>query len=125
MKEVWSKKWKEVLIWFSAYISFIAFAITGGYTIVKSNDNDLKKTAKTALVVTLIFSAVSAFLLVFHYFASMADGYYGSGAYDFYSIASNLVNIAKIVVYAVFIIMALVKTDGTKKVAENTQKEEN
>ena len=125
MKEVWSKKWKEVLIWFSAYISFIAFAIIGGYTIVKSNDNDLKKTAKTAFIVTLIFSAVSAFLLVFHYFASMADGYYGSGAYDFYSIASNLVNICQIVVYAVFIIMALVKTDGTKKVAENTQKEEN
>ena len=125
MKEVWSKKWKEVLIWFSAYISFIAFAIIGGYTIVKSNDDDLKKTAKTALVVTLIFSAVSAFLLVFHYFASMADGYYGSGAYDFYSIASNLVNICQIVVYAVFIIMALVKTDSTKKVVKDTQKEEN
>ena len=125
MKEVWTKKWKEVLIWFSAYIGFIAFAIVGGYVIVKSNDDDLKKTAKTALVVTLIFSAVSAFLLVFHYFASMAEGYYSSGAYDFYSIASNLVNICQIVVYAVFIIMALVKKDSTKKVAENTQKEEN
>ena len=106
-------------------LRLIAFAIVGGYVIVKSNDNDLKKTAKTAFIVTLIFSAVSAFLLVFHYFASMADGYYGSGAYDFYSITSNLVNICQIVVYAVFIIMALVKTDGTKKVAENTQKEEN
>ena len=55
----------------------------------------------------------------------MADGYYSSGAYDFYSIASNLVNIAKIVVYAVFIIIALVKKDETKKVAKDTQKEEN
>ena len=125
MKEVWSKKWKEILIWFSAYISFIAFAIIGGYTIVKINDDDLKKTAKTALIVTLICSVVSALLLVFHYFASMADGYYSSGAYDFYSITSNLVNIAKIVVYAVFIIIALVKKDETKNVATYTQKEEN
>ena len=125
MKEVWSRKWKEVLIWFSAYISFIAFSIIGGYTIIKGNDDDLKKTAKTALIVTLIYSAVSAFLLVFHYFASMAEGYYSSGAYDFYSITSNLVNIAKIVVYAVFIIIALVKTDETKKVAKDTKKEEN
>ena len=125
MKEVWTKKWKEVLIWFSAYISFIAFAIVGGYVIVKSNDDDLKKTAKSALIVSLIFSAISALLLVFHYFASMADGYYSSGAYDFYSITSNLVNIAKIVVYVVFIIIALLKNDSTKKVAKNTQKEEN
>lgn len=125
MKEVWTKKWKEVLIWFSAYISFIAFAIIGGYVIVKSNDDDLKKTAKSALIVSLIFSAISALLLVFHYFASMADGYYSSGAYDFYSITSNLVNIAKIVVYVVFIIIALLKNDSTKKVAKNTQKEEN
>ena len=43
MNKVWTKKWKEVLIWFSGYINFIAFALVGGYTIVKSGDEDLKK----------------------------------------------------------------------------------
>lgn len=127
MNKVWTKKWKEVLIWFSGYINFIAFALVGGYTIVKSDDEDLKKTTKTAFIVTLIFTAVSALLLIFHYFGSMFNGYYGSGAYDFYSIASNITAIAKIVVYAVFIIMALVKKDKAQSVItqEESAEEDN
>lgn len=125
MNKVWTKKWKEVLIWLSGYINFVAFALVGGYTIVKSEDEDLKKTTKTAFIVTLIFTAISAFLLIFHYFGSMASGYYGSGAYDFYNIASNIVGIAKIIVFAVFIIMALVKKDDAEKVTiKDAPKEE-
>ena len=38
MNSNWSKKWKKCLIWFSSYISFIAFAIVGGYVIIKNDD---------------------------------------------------------------------------------------
>ncbi len=111
MKNIWTKKWKNVLIWFSGYFSFIAFAITGGYAIVKSEDEELKKTAKTAFVVTLIFACISAFLTIFSNFGSMSDNYYGSGAYDFYSIFSSLVAVGKIITYVVFIILELAKKD--------------
>ena len=36
MKELWTTKWKKVLIWACGYLDFIAFALAGGYVIVKS-----------------------------------------------------------------------------------------
>lgn len=49
MKEVWTKKWKKVLIWVSGYFSLLAYAIVGGYVIVKSEDDELKRTASLLL----------------------------------------------------------------------------
>lgn len=109
MEEIWTKKWKHVFIWICSYFSLIAYAIVGGYVIVKSDDQELKKTAKTAFIVTLIFMALSSFLSLYNSFGSFSDSYYGSGAYDFYTIFNNIVNIARIVVYAVFIVLIFVK----------------
>ncbi len=124
MKTTWSNKWKKCLIWFSGYFSFIAFAIVGGYAIIKSEDEDLKKCAKASFVVTLIFACLSAFLSIFSNFGGMSESYYNSAAYDFYDIFSKLVNVAKIVVFAVFIIIELVKKDNVVA-AEGTQQIEN
>ncbi len=114
MKDIWTKKWQKCLIWFSGYFSFIAFAIVGGYTVVKSEDEELKKTAKTAFIVTLIFACISAFLSLFTNFAGMFDNYYSSAAYDFQDIFSRLVNVAKIAVYAVVMIVELVKKEDAQ-----------
>ena len=61
MKEVWSKSWKKILIWACGYVSIIAFAIAGGYAIVKSEDEELKKTAKTCFIVTLVFGYIFSY----------------------------------------------------------------
>ncbi len=114
MKNTWTEKWKKCLIWFSSYIGFTAFAIIGGYTIVKSENEELKKTTKTAFITCLIFACIGAFLSIFSNFAGMSDNYYNSAAYSFYNISSKLVNVAEIIVYAVFIIMELVKKDNTE-----------
>ena len=53
MKEGWTTRWKALLIWLSGYLSIVAFAIAGGYAIVKSDDEELKKTAKQALILNL------------------------------------------------------------------------
>ena len=111
MDSIWNKKWKSVFIWMSAYLNFIAFALVGGYFIVKSDDEDLKKVTKNAFIVTLVFGAIGALLSLFNYFAGFGDNYYASSAYEFYSTCSTLLNIARIVVYAVFIILAFVKKD--------------
>ncbi len=113
------------MIWFSGYISFIAFAIVGGYTIVKTENEDLKKTTKLAFIVSLIFACLSAFLTIFYNCAGMSDSFYGSGAYEFYDIFSKIVNIAKVIVFAVFIIITLVakeKVDDNANTTDDIQK---
>ena len=107
-----SEKLKKVFILLSGYLSFIAFAIVGGYVFVKSDSEELKKTAKLTLILTLIFTAINAVFLIYNHF--------GSTAYDIYSIIMGIVAIAEIIVYAVLIIMVLVKKEATeeKKIEE-------
>ncbi len=114
MKNIWNNAWKKCLIWFSGYFSFIAFAIVGGYTIVKNEDEELIKCTKTVFIVTLIFTAITAFLTIFSSFAGMSDNYYSSAAYDFYDICSKLVSVAKILVYAFFIVVELIRNKNSK-----------
>ncbi len=111
MNSKWTNKWKKCLIWFSGYMSIVAFAIVGGYAIVKTDDEDLKKTTKVALIVSLIFAAVSGLLTIFYNFISMSNSYYNSLAYDFYNIFTKIVNVAKVVVFAIFIIVELARKE--------------
>lgn len=46
-----NEKLKKVFILLSGYLSFIAFAIVGGYVFIKSDSEELKKTAKLTLIV--------------------------------------------------------------------------
>ncbi len=120
MNSVWSNKWKKCLLWFSSYISFIAFALVGGYIIVKNEDEDLKRTTKKTFIVTLIFACISAFLTIFSNFASMSSTFYQSGAYDFYTYCTKFVSIAEIVTYAIFIIWELVKDNTHPNATEES-----
>lgn len=105
----WNNKWKSVLVWLSAYISFIAFVIVGGYFYIKNEDEDIQTATKRAFLVTLGFTAIGAFFSLFNYIGGLANNYYTSFAYDFYSICTTIVGIAKIIVFATFIILALIK----------------
>ena len=78
MKGLWTKNWKKALIWLCGYVHLIAFAITGGYVIAKSTDKELHRTAKTVFIVTLIFTAVEAVILILSGIASLG-GKYGDG----------------------------------------------
>lgn len=112
----WNKKWKSVLVWLSAYLNFIAFVLVGGYFYIKKEDEEVQSATKQAFLVTLIFTAINAFLLLFSNIGGLTNTYYSSSAYKFYSVCVNLVNIAKVVVYATFIIFTLVKKDETAMV---------
>ena len=111
MNITWNNKWKSVLIWLSAYLSFIAFVVVGGYFYIKKEDDELQTATKRAFLVTLCFTAISAFFSIFNYIGNLSNNYYGSSAYEFYSICTTIVGIAKIIVFTIFIILALVKKD--------------
>ncbi|MBO5313439.1 MAG: hypothetical protein J6B29_05680 [Clostridia bacterium] len=118
MNSIWTKKWKAVFIWMSAFLNFIAFAIVGGYCIIKSEDEDLKRVTKQAFIVTIVFSAISAVLSIINYLGSFGDNYYSSDLYDFYSTCSTLVSLARLVVFAVFVVLTFVKNDTPAPISE-------
>ena len=121
----WNNKWKSVLIWLSAYLTFIAFVVVGGYFYVKKEDEELQLATKRAFLVTLGFTAVNAFLSIFNYIGGLTNNYYVSSAYEFYSVCSAIVGIAKIIVFATFIILALVKKEApTASEAEGAKESE-
>ena len=127
MKEGWSRRWKALLIWASGYLSFIAYAIVGGYVIVKSDDEELKDTAKKAFIVTLIFTAISMFFSIYNSIGALSSSYYSSGAYVAYGVLQMIVNIAKIVVYVVFALLSFfnvkVISDKSEEKAEDKPEE--
>lgn len=106
----WNNKWKSVLVWLSAYISFIAFVVVGGYFYIQKEEEEVQTATKRAFLVTLVFSAIGAFFSIFNYIGGLANNYYSSFAYEFYSICTTIVSVAKIIVFATFMILALKKT---------------
>lgn len=102
MKGLWTKNWKKALIWLCGYVHLIAFAITGGYVIAKSTDKELHRTAKTVFIVTLIFTAVEAVILILSGIASL-----GASMGTALSWIRFFVTLAKIGVYAGGLIMSL------------------
>jgi len=121
----WDNKWKTVLVWLSAYLNFIAFVVVGGYFYIKKEDEELQTATKHAFLVTLCFTAISAFLSMFNYIGGLTENFYASPAYEFYSVCTSIVGMAKIIVFAVFIVLALVKKDASMAPAEtnSTEKE--
>ena len=119
----WNKKWKSILVWISAYLNFIAFVLVGGYFYVKKEDDELQTATKHAFLVTIIFTAINAFFSIFNYIGGLTNNYYSSAAYKFYSVSNAIVGIAKIIVFATFVILTLVKKE-TSVSAYNDSKEE-
>lgn len=97
--------WKKIFILLSAYLSAIAFAVIGGVVWYKNNeDEEVKKTLKLALILTLIFTGISALLGLYNYIGGFWSHYYSTLAYEINSYIGSLVNIAKTITFAFYII---------------------
>ena len=114
--------WKRIFILLSGYLSIIAFAVLGGLVWYKNNEDEkVKKTVKLTLIITLIFTAISALLGLYNYIGSLWSHYYSTNAYEAYGILSSLVSIAKIIVYAIFIIKVFVDNKQNEEVTINNK----
>lgn len=115
--------WKKILILLSGYVSFIAFAVVGGIVFFKTDDEELKKTAKLTLILSLIFLGVTAFFVLYNYIGLMFSNYMSSPAYSVYSICLCIIGVAQVVVFATFIIMELVRGLRKKEQVEEKNDE--
>lgn len=119
MKEVWSKSWKKVLIWACGFVSLIAFAVAGGYAIVKGEDESVKRAAKQCFVVTLIFLAANALISILSSIAGLASS---AGLAEVLRWLNFILLIAKIGIYAAAIVMTLLSgKNGTPAPQTNTE----
>ncbi len=123
MNSKWTTMWKKLLIWASGYLSFIAFALVGGYVILKEEDEQLKLVTKQVFVLTLIFTAVSMVLSIYNSVGSLFDGWYSSVAYDIYDILTTVRSIAQIVVYALGAILTLTKKQQIQQEPQDAPQE--
>ncbi len=114
------KMWKKVFILLCAYLSSIAFAVIGGVIWYKNEDEEIKKTLKSTLIVLLIFTGISALLSVYSNIGGLWPNYYASAAYEVYSVFNNLVNIAKIVTFAVLILREIFLNQNVETSCEKT-----
>lgn len=116
--------WKKLFVWISAYLSYIAFALVGGYVFVKEEDEDVKKQAKLALFVTVIFACISAVLSIFSLCYNVSSTV-NTGMSDFLRYTNFIVSLGKIITYAVFTILAIVpKNDKQEKTTEKKEEPE-
>lgn len=113
----------QTLIYVFGYANIITACLASGYILIKDEDEQNRRAAKISLIVSAIFTGISAILaLYYNIVIGLAGVYIGSGAYDVYSYLSNIANIAKIVVFAVLIIMIFVNKQNanvTKQTSAN------
>ncbi len=106
----------KILLWVSSYVSVLVFTLTGGYVWLKSDNEELKQETKKVLAIALIFVALDAIMLIWYTCYNLFEL-----SYRPYSVATTLINLARLITYVVFIVMAIVKPSSTKE--ETTQAE--
>ena len=118
MKKI-GKKFGELIVWASAYVNVIVFALCGGYFFLKSDDESLKNETKKALIVTLIFVGIGMIQSLVSYLFTLCGVSYSGDLYRAHQTIGTLVSVAKIAVYAVF---AALSVFGGKKGEEKSEK---
>lgn len=114
MNDVLGCKFKKVFLLLCGYISFVAFSVIFGFVAFKSTDFELKKTAKTCFFVTLVFVLCKSIVLLLSCIGQMFDGYSSSTFCKVLGIAGLIISVAKIITYAVLIVLELVKKDAVE-----------
>lgn len=108
-----------LIVWASAYVNVIVFALCGGYFFLKSDDESLKNETKKVLIVTLIFVGIGMIQSLVSYLFTLCGVSYSGDLYRAHQTIGTLVSVAKIAVYAVF---AALSVFGGKKGEEKSEK---
>ena len=113
-----SSKWQKIILWLTGYLNIIAFVITGGYFYNKTQDEDVKKTAKTVFVLLVFFAALDILRMILNNIFYVAESY---EAYNAMTDVSFIISIIKAIVFVVFCILDMC---GIKILPVKVSKEE-
>ena len=94
-----SCKWQKLIVWVTGYLSIIAFVIGGGYIYMKTEDADVKKSAKTVFLISIAFTALDIIFLIVRNITSAAGDYQ---ALNVISIITSMIAIVEAIVFVVF-----------------------
>lgn len=98
-----SKVWQKIIIWVTGYLNIIAFVLAGGYIFVKSEDEDVRSSAKTAFAITAVFTAINMLFTLVTYFMSLGNA--SGSAITNFSKVKIVVSILQIFVFVLFFIL--------------------
>ncbi len=129
MKNV-SPKIQKLIVWLTGYLNIVAFVLAGGYVYLKTEDDDVKQSSKTVLILLAIFTAVEIVRTFFYYIFSVASN--GSALQTLNTLAS-VVGIIKVIVFVVFFVLDMVgikiipikNSSGNKKTVDSEETSEN
>ena len=100
-----SSKWQKLIIWVTGYLSIIAFVIGGGYIYMKTEDADVKKSAKTVFLISIAFTALDIIFLIIRNITSAAGDYQ---AINGVSITVGVIAMIEAIVFVVFCALDMV-----------------
>ncbi len=104
------RKWKKLLLWVAGYVNVLALVLIGGYFMCKDEDKKVKCTAKCVCLTYIVFLAMGAVLSIVSYIGGAFD-WYGSWVQKAYNACSVLVNVGRIVTFAVCALVAVFKKE--------------
>lgn len=99
-----ARQWKKLVIWASAYINIIVFALVGGYFMINEQDKEVKKSVKYSVLVTIAFAAFSIFLNILSY---IGYGLEWDFLITFCGHGNALMNFLRFIVYPFFAVGAV------------------
>lgn len=124
MKKI-GKKTGTLVLWASAYVNLIVFALCGGYVWLKSDDEYLKNETKKALIVSLVFVAIGAIQTLFGQCYTLFGVSYSSDIYRLHQIVGYVISVAKVIVCAVFALLGFLGADSSAEEKTQTNEKKN
>ncbi len=68
--------WKKLIIWLTGYLNIIAFIVGGGYLYLKTDDEEIKCSAKLALFTVAAFTGLDIiYAILYNLFNIFGAGY--------------------------------------------------
>ena len=68
--------WQKLIIWLTGYVNIIAFVLGAGYIYTKSDDDEIKCTAKLSLICVAGFTVLDIFYtLLYNFLVAIGSDY--------------------------------------------------
>ncbi|MBQ2809885.1 MAG: hypothetical protein IJF11_03235 [Clostridia bacterium] len=111
-----SIKLQKLIVWLTGYLNVIAFFLAGGYIFLKTEHEDVRKSAKTAFFTLAIFTAIDLLTTVLSNIFSLSQSY---DAYNTITKARVIISVVRVVIFVVLMALDIAGIHLAKKQDED------